>query len=146
MAYMKDDDERTDSFNSDDDIEVAEVRYDLNSRHELSSSTSLAVILPEQWGKETTDTHYGVQADGQGYTVRAEFAGGGFLGLWGGRYLQQSEEAVGLHDAAGLRITWSPDRLRARATFAETSVLVSGDGIEAAQFETLLRSLWVVDS
>jgi hypothetical protein len=83
---MQDNAERTDGFEGDIDIEVTEVRYDLVSRHELPSSTSLAVVLPERWGS-TTDTHYGVQADGPGYTAQAEFAGGGFLGLWGGRHL-----------------------------------------------------------
>jgi hypothetical protein len=50
-----------------------------------------------------------------------------------------------LYDRDGLRATWQPEQLRARVTVGSTSVFVVGDEIEVGQFETLLRSLRVLD-
>jgi hypothetical protein len=137
-ARMEDGSERV-----DDDLEVDEVRYDPTVRGELPTSTPLTVVLPERWG-DIIETRYAVQQHGPGYTVQAELTNGGVLGLWASARHGQPDEAVVLYDDAGLRATWSPDRLRARISVDDTSVFVVGDGIEVGEFETLLRSLRVV--
>jgi hypothetical protein len=127
----------------DDDLEVDEVRYDPVVRGELPMLTPLTVVLPEWWG-DTTGTDYAVQQHGPGYTAQAELTNGGFLGLWASERHGQPDEPVVLYDDAGLRVTWSPERLRARVTVDATSVFVVADGFEIGQFETLLRSLRVL--
>ncbi len=127
----------------DDGIEVHEVRYDPVVKDDLPSLTPLTVVLPERWGA-TTETHHALQQHGPGYTAQAELTNGGFLGLWARERHGQPDEPVMLYDDAGLRVTWSLERLRARVTVDDTSVVVIGDGIEVGHFETLLRSLRVV--
>ena len=144
---MQDDDHNRGSkeLHVDDDIEVSEYHYDPVERHALPASTPLAVVLPDQWGN-TTETHYGLRSSGPGYMAQATFPSGGFVGLWAERQLGQPDEATFLCEAAGVRITWSPERLRARVTVKDTDVLVSGDGIDLAHFESILRSLRVLQS
>jgi hypothetical protein len=129
---------------SGDDIEVEEVRYDRVARGELPTLTPLVVVLPESWG-DTVELHYAIQRDGPGYTAQAELSAGGFLGLWASRHAGQPDEPVVLYDRDGLRATWQPEQVRARVTVGSTSVFVVGDEIEVGQFETLLRSLRVLD-
>jgi hypothetical protein len=129
---------------SGDDIEVEEVHYDRVARDELPTLTPLVVVLPESWG-DTVELHYAIQRDGPGYTAQAELSAGGFLGLWASRLAGQPDEPVVLYDRDGLRATWQPEQLRARVTVGSTSVFVVGDEIQVGQFETLVRSLRVLD-
>jgi hypothetical protein len=128
----------------DDGIEVIEHHYDPVAPDELPTLTPLTVVLPDRWG-DTTGPFYGIEHGGPGYSVQAETGAGGCLGLWASRRWGQPDEPVVLFEDAGLRVTWSPERRRARVTVGNTSVFVTGDGIEVAQFETVLRSLRVLE-
>jgi hypothetical protein len=77
--------------------------------------------------------------------AQAALSSGGFLGLWGSRHGGQPDEPVVLYDRDGSRATWQPEQRRARVTVGSTSVFIVGDGIEVGQFETMLRSLRVID-
>lgn len=127
----------------DDDIEIHEVRYDPVNKDDLLTLTPLTVVLPERWG-DTTKTLYAIEQHGPGYTAQAELTHGGSAGLWASERHGQPDEPTVLYEDAGLRVTWSLERLRARVTVEGTSVFVVGDGIEVGHFETLLRSLRVV--